>query len=70
MNKKILPIVDDETFKVLDEIATMLMDFVNHNQKPFSKKLNNFIAIGMHDIRAGHVAFDIFRKVQTHLKNK
>lgn len=62
---KIFPIGHDEASKKLHEdIAKILMEFVCHNQKAYSKALNKFIATGCHDIRAGGVALEILRLVQ------
>lgn len=63
MSKKLIPI-DSE---LANEIASILMNFVCHNQKPYSKTLNKFIATGVHDIRAGSVARSILRKCQSYL---
>jgi len=47
----------------IDEVSKILMNFVCHNQKPFSKRLQTFIATGGHDFRATTVAIDIVRRV-------
>lgn len=52
-----------------DEIAKLLMNFVCHNQKPFSKKLQGFIATGLHDIRAGSAAREIVNRVRAYDKD-
>jgi hypothetical protein len=64
---KKLSSASEENLKLRAEIATMLMDFVCHGQKPFSKKLSAFMKTGMHDIRATDVAADILKKVQEYL---
>jgi len=56
-----------ESIKLNDKIASLLMDFVTHNQKPFSKTLQKFIARGCHDLRANLVAVQILHLVQDYL---
>lgn len=70
-SKELLPIgKDEESMKLVEDIGQMLMSFVCHGQKPFSKKLNDFVATGCHDIRAHLVAVDIIQKVQDYLDNQ
>jgi hypothetical protein len=68
--KKLFPNKSDEAYmKLNDDIGKLLMDFVCHNQKPFSKSINKLIATGCHDIRAGGVAIDILRLVDQYLND-
>ena len=61
--------MDEKTLKVVDDVSSKLMDFVCHNQRPYSKQLQRFIATGMHDVRAHLVAFEIVREVREALLN-
>lgn len=69
MDKKLLlPACRDEaSLKLHDDIAQMLMDFVCHGHKPFSKSLQKFLVRGTHDLRAGLVSVAIIARVQQYL---
>lgn len=67
-DRELLPVGKDAaSMKLVDDIGHMLMDFVVHNQKPYSKTLQKFIAKGLHDIRAGLVAVHIIARIQQYL---
>ena len=69
-NKELIPVgFNDESMKLCDDIARMLMDFVCNNHKG-GKSLSKFIANGCHDIRAGGVAVDILVRVQQFLDSE
>lgn len=57
-----------ETLELNNKIAQILMDFVSHNHKPFSKTLQKFIAHGAHDLRADLVAVKILHLVKDYLE--
>lgn len=63
--RKIIPLGSDAAaMKLHDDISQILMKFLTHNQKSYSKSLQNFMAKGMHDIRAGLVSVEILVLVQ------
>ncbi len=66
--KKIFPFSAD-TAKLADKVSARLMQFVCHNQKA-GKKLNDFIALGCHDMRAGSEALEILRIIDEFLNEE
>ena len=66
--KRIIPIGDDDvSMKLHDDIAQILMKFLTHNQKPYNKAMQKFMAKGLHDLRAGIVSVEILVRVQEFL---
>lgn len=53
--------------KLIDAIAAKLMEFVVHNQTPYSDELTKFIATGCHDLRAGLIALEIINLCKDNL---
>ena len=66
-SNRLHPIVNEEQDKLSHEIAGMIMDFVCYGQKSYSKRLQKFIATGMHDVRAGLLVMHIMAKCQEYL---
>lgn len=55
---------------LLNDVASILMDFVCYNQTPYSKTLQKFIATGAHDLRAGRVAIEILKTIDIAMANE